>query len=68
MMTPSSLTAASWSTDLLLTLIQKEIKARYKSSWLGYIWSVANPLAFALGIAHQEGPLSAERPGGQRGP
>jgi lipopolysaccharide transport system permease protein len=40
--------ATSWSTDLLLTLIQKEIKVRYKSSWLGYVWSVANPLAFAF--------------------
>jgi lipopolysaccharide transport system permease protein len=47
-MRPSSLAAASWSTDLLLTLIQKEIKVRYKSSWLGYVWSVANPLAFAF--------------------
>jgi lipopolysaccharide transport system permease protein len=43
-----ALTAGSWSADLLLTLIQKEIKVRYKSSWLGYVWSVANPLAFAL--------------------
>jgi lipopolysaccharide transport system permease protein len=47
-MKPSALTAAWWSTDLLLTLIQKEIKVRYKSSWLGYVWSVANPLAFAF--------------------
>lgn len=34
--------------DLLLVLTQKEIKLRYKSSWLGYAWSIANPLAFAL--------------------
>jgi lipopolysaccharide transport system permease protein len=34
--------------DLLLVLTQKEIKVRYKSSWLGYVWSLANPLAFAL--------------------
>jgi lipopolysaccharide transport system permease protein len=33
--------------DLLLVLTAKEIKLRYKSSWLGYVWSVANPLAFA---------------------
>jgi lipopolysaccharide transport system permease protein len=32
--------------DLLLVLIQKEIKIRYKSTWLGYVWSLANPLAF----------------------
>lgn len=34
--------------DLLLVLTQKEIKLRYKSSWLGYAWSLANPLAFAF--------------------
>lgn len=34
--------------DLVLVLTQKEIKVRYKNSWLGYAWSVANPLAFAL--------------------
>jgi lipopolysaccharide transport system permease protein len=33
--------------DLLVVLTQKEVKLRYKSSWLGYLWSVANPLAFA---------------------
>ncbi len=34
--------------DLVLVLTQKEIKVRYKNSWLGYVWSIANPLAFAL--------------------
>lgn len=34
--------------DLVLVLTQKEIKTRYKSSFLGYIWSVAHPLAFAF--------------------
>lgn len=34
--------------DLITVLTQKEIKIRYKSTWLGYLWSVANPLAFAL--------------------
>jgi lipopolysaccharide transport system permease protein len=34
--------------DLVLVLTQKEIKLRYKSSWLGYAWSIANPLAFAV--------------------
>ncbi len=34
--------------DLLLVLTQKELKIRYKSSVLGYLWSVAHPLAFAL--------------------
>ena len=33
--------------DLAWVLTQKELKVRYKSSFLGYLWSVANPLAFA---------------------
>jgi lipopolysaccharide transport system permease protein len=42
--------------DLVVVLTQKEIKVRYKSSLLGYIWSVAHPLFltvifyFAFGI------------------
>ncbi len=34
--------------DLLLELIKKEIKIRYKNSYLGYLWSVANPLFTAV--------------------
>jgi lipopolysaccharide transport system permease protein len=34
--------------DLLLILLQKEIKVRYKNNVLGYLWSVGNPLAFAV--------------------
>jgi lipopolysaccharide transport system permease protein len=34
--------------DLVVVLTQKEIKLRYKNSWLGYVWSVANPLAFGF--------------------
>ncbi len=34
--------------DLILVLTQKEIRLRYENSWLGYVWSVANPLAFAV--------------------
>ncbi|MBA4390028.1 MAG: ABC transporter permease [Syntrophus sp. (in: bacteria)] len=34
--------------DLILVLTQKELKVRYKNSVLGYLWSVAHPLAFAL--------------------
>src|ERR1700736_131863 len=34
--------------DLILTLAQKEIKVRYKNNVLGYLWSLANPLASAL--------------------
>ncbi|MFN3234213.1 MAG: ABC transporter permease [Gammaproteobacteria bacterium] len=34
--------------DLIAVLTHKEMKVRYKSSTLGYLWSVLNPLAFAL--------------------
>ena len=34
--------------DLTLVLTRKEIKVRYKNHVLGYLWSVANPLAFTL--------------------
>ena len=34
--------------DLVVILTQKEIKTRYKNSALGYVWSVANPLLFAV--------------------
>lgn len=31
-----------------MILTQKEMKSRYKNSALGYVWSVANPLLFAV--------------------
>lgn len=34
--------------DLIFVLTQKELKVRYKSSILGYLWSIAHPLAFAV--------------------
>jgi len=34
--------------DLLFELTSKEIKVRYKNSYLGYLWSLANPLFLAL--------------------
>src|SRR4030043_863146 len=34
--------------DLITVLTQKEIKVRYKSSFLGYLWSIVHPLAFAF--------------------
>jgi lipopolysaccharide transport system permease protein len=43
--TPRRSTSHLW--DLVVVLVQKEMKVRYKSSWLGYAWSVANPLLFA---------------------
>jgi len=33
--------------DLVLTLLGKDFKVRYKSTVLGYAWSVLNPLLFA---------------------
>jgi lipopolysaccharide transport system permease protein len=36
--------------DLTVTLTQKEIKIRYKSNFLGYFWSLVNPLASAIVI------------------
>lgn len=34
--------------DLIITLTHKEVKVRYKNNVLGYLWSVANPLASAM--------------------
>lgn len=34
--------------DLIEVLISKELKIRYKNTVLGYFWSLANPIAFAL--------------------
>ena len=34
--------------DLVYILTVKEIKTRYKNNALGYLWSLANPLAYAL--------------------
>ena len=34
--------------DLISVLTKKEIKVRYKNSVLGYVWSIANPLLYAL--------------------
>ena len=34
--------------DIVIVLLQKDLKVRYKNSILGYLWSVAHPLAFAV--------------------
>jgi len=34
--------------QLLYLLVLKDIKVRYKSSVLGYLWAIANPFAFAF--------------------
>lgn len=36
-----------WHKDLLHVLVQKELSTRYKGSFLGFFWSVLNPLANA---------------------
>lgn len=30
--------------DLLILLVEKNIKLKYRRSWLGYVWSILNPL------------------------
>ena len=42
--------AASWlhAGELLYLLVVKDLKVRYKSRFLGYLWALANPLAFAF--------------------
>jgi len=34
--------------DLIFVLTQKELKVRYKNTVLGYLWSITNPLAYAI--------------------
>lgn len=34
--------------DLIRVLVAKELKVRYKGTWLGYAWSILHPLAFAI--------------------
>lgn len=34
--------------ELLYLLVRKDLKVRYKSSLLGYLWALANPFLFAL--------------------
>jgi lipopolysaccharide transport system permease protein len=39
---------AAWFGDLVRELTRKELKVRYRNSFLGYVWSVASPAAQAL--------------------
>ncbi len=39
---------AIYLLELLYIMTGKELKVRYKSSVLGYLWSIANPLLFAM--------------------
>ena len=34
--------------ELLYLLVRKDLKVRYKSRFLGYLWALVNPLAFAF--------------------
>lgn len=34
--------------EILYLLIQKELRVRYKNSYLGYLWAIANPICFSL--------------------
>ena len=34
--------------DLLRNLVVRELKARYKNSALGFVWSLLNPLAMMM--------------------
>jgi lipopolysaccharide transport system permease protein len=45
---PTLKPAAQHFFDLILVLTQKDLKVRYKSSYLGYLWSIAHPLALAF--------------------
>jgi homopolymeric O-antigen transport system permease protein len=36
------------SLELLYLLVRKDLKVRYKSSVLGYVWALANPFLFAF--------------------
>jgi len=41
-------TRIQWSLDLVRELTRKELKVRYRNSFLGYVWSVASPAAQAM--------------------
>ncbi len=45
---PATKTSMKYYADLIFILTQKEMKIRYKNSFLGYLWSIGNPLAFAF--------------------
>lgn len=34
--------------DLLLLLVEKNVKLKYRRSWLGYVWSILNPLLIMI--------------------
>jgi hypothetical protein len=42
--------------DLILVLLAKEFKVRYKSTFMGYAWSVMHPLVLALKLKRRLHP------------
>lgn len=44
----TSFKSLQYYKDLIVVLTQKELKVRYKRSFPGYLWSIANPLALAV--------------------
>ncbi len=42
------MSSLEYKVDLVYELTSKELKARYKNSLLGYLWSLLNPLALSL--------------------
>jgi len=42
------MTRVAYIYDLIAVFTKKDLKVRYKSSFFGYLWSVANPLLFAM--------------------
>jgi len=34
--------------DLLIQLVMKDLKLKYRRSFLGYVWSILNPLLIML--------------------
>ncbi len=45
---PLNVRALVYYRDLVLVLLAKEFKVRYKSTFMGYAWSLMHPLALAL--------------------
>jgi lipopolysaccharide transport system permease protein len=49
-MSSTFVAARDWtqSAETLGLLVMKDLRVRYKSSFLGYLWALANPLAFTV--------------------
>lgn len=47
-MTNSRTLTPEYLKDLIVVLTQKEVRVRYRNTWLGYTWSLLYPLTFAV--------------------